>query len=116
MGCSDNRDKFTPEEFAIIKEESNLGYSNLHIRQIVMVTKRYGAARKMNHAQFIEYTRLLKLKASEITNPSCKIATFYEMYAKNGLFDQDQLVVLGLLCGKGTTEERAGVFFDFIDD
>jgi hypothetical protein len=48
MGCSSARENLTPEEFAITKEETSLGYSTTDVRQIVMITMRYGREGKMS--------------------------------------------------------------------
>jgi hypothetical protein len=38
------------------------------------------------------------------------------MFGPSGVYDQEQLVLLGLAAGKGTSRDKAMVLFDYIDN
>jgi hypothetical protein len=87
MGCSTSRENITKEEFAITKGETALGYSKIHVRQIIIVTKRYGGNQKMLESHFDQYCRLLNLAMNPNTDPASQLGQFYRKFAWHDVYD-----------------------------
>jgi hypothetical protein len=87
MGCSESRENITPEELAISKGEAMLGYSNIDVRQIIMVTKRYGNNKRMLSTHFFQYCELLKLPMCRTIDSGSKIGQYYTNYAENDVYN-----------------------------
>ena len=106
----------TPEEAAIVKGEDLINIKRVAVEQAYLVMKRYGSKGAMTRSQLKEAARLLKIDMSLFSDPNSKLSRYFIGFKDQDSYSHEWMMVLALLLGAGSVDEKATAFFNHMDN
>ncbi|OMJ91397.1 hypothetical protein SteCoe_6081 [Stentor coeruleus] len=111
MGCIEGR---ADTEEQLKEAEANLGFKDLPVDLINTTMRKYSFRSKINQAQLERINYQLKLS---IVPPNFYVQAFLNSLRKSdGTFSLREFLVLGVLLGKGLSEEKASIMYQIFDE
>lgn len=115
MGCQESRAR-SSEEVVLEKAEQAIGFHLLDVNLIDNTLRKFSHMGKINQTQLKRISRQLKINVIDY-GPNVKInEMFYKLRKAEGDYLLQDLLVIGLILGKGTNAEKASLLFQIFDE
>jgi Ca2+-binding EF-hand superfamily protein len=114
MGCSESRGT-RPEEAYLIRAQHTLGFGSHRAAFIDQVIRKYSTGQVVNDSHLQSICRTLDIHTTNYDLNSSITTAFSTLRNPEGL-KLKPLLVLGILCGTGSNQEKAQLLFEVYDE
>ena len=112
MGCVGTRTELNNEERALIEVERDLKFYLSTSRFIDVILRKYSNQGLLNQSQFEEVVNALGL---EFEDGMHHFDAFFAQYQRDSTYVLNDLIILGVLLGRGELHEKAELLFQVLD-
>ncbi|CAG9324452.1 unnamed protein product [Blepharisma stoltei] len=115
MGCAKSRPR-SSEEVIISLAEEGLGFQDLNVNLIDNTFRKFSHMGRINQTQLKRIAKQLKINIVDY-GPHTKInEMFYNLRKQEGEYFLKDLLIIGILLGKGSHQEKASLLFQVFDE
>ena len=114
MGCVSSR-PIPSEERAVMIAEEGLFFHIHYASRIDSVVRKFSCNGKLNDSQLQRVADTLRIKTSNHGNHT-KISLMFEKLQNDGEYDMKDLLIVGILLGKGTPSQKANLIYQVFDE
>jgi Ca2+-binding EF-hand superfamily protein len=115
MGCSETRNSQRPEELVLIETQEALGFSKHNSAYIDQIIRKYSANKQVNERQLELIRKELDIATANYAQYTRITEAFDKLRGPTGI-NLKYFLVLGILSGQGTDEEKAQLLFEAYDE
>lgn len=110
MGCAPDF-RYKHQENLVLDFEQSLSFTSIKSKYFAKHIHNYTKNSKLVEKQFISVMKELKVDITESISRPSKAKQLFERFLVGELYDKRSLVLLGILFGKGSLEEKAKFLF-----
>lgn len=110
MGCAPDF-RYKHQENLVLNFEQSLNFTSIQSKYFAEYIHNYTKNSKLTEKQLIDVMKELKIDISESISRPSKAKQLFERFLVGELYDKRSLVLLGILFGKGSLEEKAKSLF-----
>ncbi|OMJ82172.1 hypothetical protein SteCoe_17191 [Stentor coeruleus] len=110
MGCTYGF-RYKQEEHLILDFEQSLSFASVQSKDFAKSINNHSKKLKLTEKQFIAVIKELKIDITESISRPSKAKQLFERFLVGELYDKRSLILLGILYGKGSLEEKAKILF-----
>ncbi|CAG9333654.1 unnamed protein product [Blepharisma stoltei] len=115
MGCEKSRPR-SSEEIIISAAEEGLGFQDINVHLIDSTFRKFSHMGRINQTQLKRISRQLRINIVDF-GPHVKInEMFYNLRKEEGEYFLRDLLVIGIMLGKGSNADKASLLFQVFDE